>query len=73
MRRRIFVLRHCVRSIDNAVKYGLPQFQHADNYTDRPLPTWGVAPKMCTAGGISIMEGSGRDLRALDNLHVGDR
>ena len=57
--RQVYVLRHCVRSTGAAVKYGLPAYPRAENYTNRSLPAWGVPAKYCTPSGVEILEGTG--------------
>ena len=63
--RHALIFRHCVRSTSTSIKNVVGAFGNAADYTDLPLPSWGVPPKWCTPGGIDILQNTGVHLRSL--------
>ena len=62
----VYVMRHCARATYYPdLEYADQGFQYLQNYTDGgPLPSWGVAPELCTARGVKIVTGQGKSLAA---------
>ena len=56
----VYVFRHCVRSTAGKVTNAAAEFRRQTDYTNLPLPKWGVPQKWCTPGGVALIEGTGR-------------
>ncbi len=60
----VYIMRHCSRSTYSPDLEHAPHgLRHLANYSDGgPLPSWGVAPTLCTARGARIVAGQGRSM-----------
>ena len=68
----VYVMRHCDRSTYLPDLEWSPRYAYLANYSDGgELPSWGVAPTLCTARGREIIRGQGRNLRAEFSRYAG--
>lgn len=61
----VYLMRHCARATYLPDLYGGQEPRYLANYSDGgDLPSWGVAPTLCTARGRKLVQGQGKSLRS---------
>lgn len=61
----VYIFRHCVRSTSTNLENVAPWYTNAQEYTDLPLPDWGVPENWCTQEGAKTLQGTGAFLKPL--------